>query len=403
MNVPFAIPDLGNQEIQEVISVIKSGWLTTASRCKQFEENFAKYVGAKHALAVNSATAALHLGVESMGADPDTAVLVPTFTFTSTAEVVRYFDAEPIFVDCEPDTFCISSDLIEQAYDHYKANNLPAKKIKIMIPVHFGGHPCEMNDIVALAKKYGLKIIEDAAHAIPTRYAAAESLQESNQIEGKLIGNTGDITCFSFYANKTMTTGEGGMLCTDNDDIAKRVQVMRLHGISRDVWDRFETGASWEYDIVAPGYKYNMPDISAAIGIHQLKKVEQFRDQRQKIAQIYFDELKNIPGLILPRLKCPKEFHSWYLFMVLINPEASKNGLTRDDLITELSKRNIGTSVHYKPLHRMSYYKNRYKLKPEMFPNAEWVFQRCVSLPMFSAMKENQLEYVIESIKEILL
>ncbi len=402
MKVPFAVPDLGSQEIQEVISVMKSGWLTTASRCKQFEEDFAKYVDAKHALAVNSATAALHLGVEAIGVDADSAVLVPTFTFTATAEVVRYMGAEPVFVDCKPDTFCVSSDLIEQAYDSYNAN-CSAKKIKAIIPVHFGGHPCEINDIIALANKYDLKVIEDAAHAIPTRYATADDLEKTGHPKGKLIGNTGDITCFSFYANKTMTTGEGGMLCTDNDDIAKRVQMMRLHGISRDVWDRFETGASWEYDIVAPGYKYNMPDINAAIGIHQLRKAELFREQRQKIAETYFAELKNIPGLILPQLKCPKEFHSWYIFMVLINPEESKKGISRDDLISELAKRNIGTSVHYKPLHRMTYYKDRYDLKPEMFPNAEWVFQKCVSLPMFSGMTEDQLDYVIGAIKQILL
>lgn len=390
INVPFAIPDLNDDEIQEVISVIKSGWLTTASKCKQFEEDFARYIGAKHALAVNSATAALHLAVESLGINENSSVIVPTYTFTATAEIVRYFNADPIFVDCDKETFCVSPYLIEEACAEYTSHE-HTKTLKAVIPVHFGGHPCDMDSILSITNKYNLKVIEDAAHAIPTRY------------KGKLIGTIGDITCFSFYANKTMTTGEGGMLCTDNDAIADRVKTMRLHGINRDVWNRFETGASWEYDIVAPGYKYNMPDINAAIGIHQLRKAERFRDQRQKIAQTYYDELKNIPGLILPVLKCPKESHSWYLFMVLIEPEESKNSITRDQFITELNKRNIGTSVHYKPLHRMTYYKEHYGLTPEMFPNAEWVFQRCVSLPMFSKMTSEQLEHVVKSVREILL
>lgn len=233
--------------------------------------------------------------------------------------------------------------------------------------------------------------MEDAAHAIPTRY------------KDRLIGTFGDVTCFSFYANKTMTTGEGGMLCTDDDEIAKRVKVMRLHGINRDVWDRFSTGASWEYDVVAPGFKYNMPDINAALGIHQLKKVELFREKREWIARIYYEELGEIPGLILPRIRCDMKDHSWYIFVVLIDRDRTRGSIDRDEFITEMMKRNIGTGVHYKPLHRMTYYREKYGLKPEMFPNAEWVFERCVSIPMFSAMSDEQIDYVIQSIKEILL
>jgi len=232
--------------------------------------------------------------------------------------------------------------------------------------------------------------MEDAAHALPTKY------------DGHLIGTFGDITCFSFYANKTITTGEGGMLCTNDDEIAKRVKVMRLHGINRDVWDRFSTGASWEYDVVAPGFKYNMADINAALGIHQLKKIELFRKKRQQIAEAYYKELKDIPGLILPRLHCSMEDHSWYLFNVLIDPDKALRGIDRNDFISEMTKRDISTSVHYKPIHRMTYYKEKYSLKPEMFPNAEWVFKRCVSLPIFSAMTDEQLKYVIENIREIL-
>lgn len=309
--------------------------------------------------------------------------LVPTFTFTATAEVVRYLRADPVFVDCDRETFCINTTHMDKAVE--------AERLKAIIPVHFGGHACQIDPILEFAKEGGLKVMEDVAHAIPTRY------------KGRLVGTFGDVTCFSFYANKTMTTGEGGMFCTDDDEIAKRVKVMRLHGINRDVWDRFSTGASWEYDVVAPGFKYNMLDINAALGIHQLKKVVLFREKRERIAKIYYEELGEIPGLILPRLHCDMKDHSWYIFVVLIDRDKTKGGISRNEFIDEMTKRNIGTSVHYKPLHRMTYYKERYGLKPEMFPNAEWVFERCVSLPMFSAMTENQLEYVIASVKKILL
>jgi len=389
MKVPFAIPECGAEEIEEVAAVIESGWLTTASRCAQFEKDFAGFVGAKHALVVNSATAALHLGLEALGIKAGDKVLVPTFTFTATAEVVRYLGADPVFVDCDRETFCINTTHIDNAVEGERLK-LKTGKLKAIIPVHFGGHPCQIDPILEFAKKGGLRVMEDAAHAIPTRY------------KGHLVGTFGDVTCFSFYANKTMTTGEGGMLCTDDDEIAKRVKVMRLHGINRDVWDRFSTGASWEYDVVAPGFKYNMPDINAALGIHQLKKVELFREKRERIARIYYEELGKMPGLILPRLHCDIKDHSWYIFVVLIDRGNTKGGIGRNEFIDEMTKRNIGTSVHYKPLHRMTYYREKYGLKPEMFPNAEWVFERCVSLPMFSAMTDEQLEYVVDNIKDIL-
>lgn len=387
MNVPFALPECGDDEIMEVVDVIKSGWLTTASRCSRFERDFAKYIGVKHALAVNSATAALHLGLEALGIAEGDKVLVPTFTFTATAEVVRYLKADPVFVDCDLETFCITPTLIENTIERHKYEF----SIKGVIPVHFGGHPCDIDGILEFCKDNNLKILEDAAHALPTKY------------NGRLIGTFGDITCFSFYANKTITTGEGGMLCTDDNEIAKRVKVMRLHGINRDVWDRFSTGASWEYDVVAPGFKYNMADINAAMGIHQLRKAEIFRDKRHNIAEIYYESLKDIPGLILPKIHCAMEDHSWYLFIVLIDIDKTLRGIGRNVFIDEMTKRNIGTSVHYKPIHRMTYYKERYGLKPEMFPNAEWIFQRCVSLPMFSAMTDEQVDYVIQNIREIML
>lgn len=385
LNVPFALPELGQAEISEITAVIHSGWLTTASRCGQFEKDFAEYIGAKHALAVNSATAALHLGLEALGIGAGDKVLVPTFTFTATAEVVRYLDADPTFVDCDPESFCISVDELEKIIAED-----PKGSLKAVIPVHFGGHPCRLDRISRLAERNNLRVMEDAAHALPTRYS------------GRLIGNFGNVTCFSFYANKTITTGEGGMLCTDDDEIARRVRIMRLHGIDRDVWNRFSTGASWEYDVVAPGFKYNMPDLCAALGIYQLKKVDLFHEKRQKVAEAYYENLKDIPGLILPKISCAMEDHSWYLFNVMIERKETKGGIDRNRFIGEMTKRKIGTSVHYKPLHRMTYYKTRYGLENDMFPNAEWVFQRCVSLPIYPAMGNNQVEYVIESVRDIL-
>jgi len=387
VKVPFAIPECGDEEVREVADVIRSGWLTTASRCARFEKDFADVVGVKHALAVNSATAALHLGLEALGIGVGDRVLVPTLTFTATAEIVRYLRADPVFVDCDPETFCVTIELIENAIE---SNGLKPSAVKAIIPVHFGGHPCEMGTILAFARENDLAVMEDAAHALPTRY------------QGTLIGGFGDVTCFSFYANKTMTTGEGGMLCTNDDRIAKRVKTMRLHGINRDVWDRFSTGASWEYDVLAPGFKYNMPDINAALGIHQLAKIEYFRDKREQIARRYYEGLADIPGLILPRIHCEMTDHSWYIFNVLVDGDKTKRGINRDTFIAEMTKRDIGTSVHYKPLHRMTYYRETYGLKPEMFPNAEWVFERCVSIPMFSAMTDDQAEYVIDCIEKIL-
>ena len=392
--IPFALPSIGGAEIDEVVDSLRSGWLTTGPKVKQFEEDFAEYIGTIHAIAVNSATAALHLGLEALGIGKGDKILVPTYTFTATAEVVRYLGADPVFVDCDRETFCITEDQIENAVEvensKLKAESTKGHRLKGIIPVHFGGHPCDLNAIWEFSKDNKIEVIEDAAHALPTIY------------NGNLIGSFGNITCFSFYANKTITTGEGGMLCTNDDEIANRVKIMRLHGIDRDVWNRFSTGASWEYDVVAPGFKYNMPDINAALGIHQLKKAELFRKKRQRIAEIYYEELKDIKGLLLPRIHCSMEDHSWYLFNVLIEPNKTIKRIDRDEFINEMCRRNIGTSVHYKPLHRMTYYKNKYSLKPEMFPNAEWVFKRCVSLPIYSAMREEQIEYVIESIKEIM-
>jgi len=400
MKVPLARPDCGEDEIREVADVIRSGWLTTGARTFEFEQSFAGFIGARHCIAVSSATAALHLALEAESVKTGDRVAVPVYTFTATAEVVRYLNADPVFVDCDRETFCAATGEIHRLL--LEQGSGPRNgRIKAVIPVHFAGHPCRMDEVMSLAREHRVKVVEDAAHAFPAVYRNEEEGAAGGG--GRMIGTIGDVTCFSFYANKTITTGEGGMLATDDDAVADRARVMRLHGIDRDIWNRYsEPSARWAYDVIAPGFKYNMPDIAAAIGIRQLEKARRFRDRRQAIAGTYFEELGNIPGLILPRIHCAMEDHAWHLFIVLVEPGATRNRIDRDQFIARLGERDIGTGVHYIPLHRMSYYRDRYDLRPEMFPNAEWVFRRCVSLPMFSAMTDHELSYVIESVKGIL-
>lgn len=420
MKVPFALPDIGAQEIEEAIQVMRSGWLTTGARTLQFERDFTAYVGARHCMAVNSGTAALHLALEAAGVGPGDEVVVPVHTFTATAEVVRYLGADPLFVDCDRETFCMDPLQIQGPLETRRAGSREQRakgqegKVKAIMPVHFGGHPCDMDGVLGVSSAEGIKVVEDAAHAFPAYYRGKPDgvRSEDKEDEGsasraagtkKMVGTIGDATCFSFYASKTITTGEGGMLATDDDDIAKRVRVMRLHGIDRDIWNRYsDTNADWVYDVVAPGFKYNMTDLAAALGIHQLAKAEKFRARREFISRTYFDELSGIPGLILPRIRCAMEDHAWHLYVVLIEPKETSKGINRDRFIQKMKDKSIGTSVHFIPLHRMTYYRERYKLEPEMFPNSEWVFQRCVSLPIFSAMTDAQIQYVVDSIREIL-
>ena len=406
IKVPFARPDCDDREIEEAAQVIKSGWLTTASKALQFEREFSEFIGAKYCLAVNSCTAALHLGLEAIGVGNSDKVIVPVHTFTATSEVVRYLGADPIFVDIEKDTFCLTRESIEKGLE---VSGVPPddESLKALIPVHFAGHSCDMAPIIEFARKHNVKTIEDAAHAFPTLYRPSDYNHENNDQRRKdgsmTVGTIGDVTCFSFYANKTITTGEGGMLATNDPEIAARAKVMRLHGINRDIWNRFsDIAADWAYDVVAPGFKYNMPDLNAALGIQQLRKAEALRKRRQAIAEIYCQEFKNIPGLTIPRIRCAMDDHAWHLFIVLVESNRSINGINRDNFINKLKQRNIGTSVHYIPLYRMTYYKKRYGLKPEMYPNSEWVFQRCVSLPIYSAMTDSQVEYVVDSIKKIM-
>lgn len=385
MNIPFSKVSLKGNEAKYIKEVLESGWLTTASKAVKLEQLFADYIGVKYACAVNSCTSALHLAIESAGIKPDDQVLVPALTFTATAEVVRYMGADPVFLDVEYSTGLLTPELVENA--------LKTHKIKALILVHYGGQAPILTTpqgtgIIDICHKNGVLVVEDAAHAFPTKY------------NDKYIGTFGDITCFSFYANKTITTGEGGMLVTNDEKIYKQVKIMRLHGIDRDVWDRFTSKTpSWEYDVVAPGFKYNMPDINAAIGIAQLEMAEYYRKQRQRCAEYYFKELAGLSTVDLPVCKGSFEDHSWHLYPIIIRPEAT---ISRDDFIIQMANKGIGTSVHYKPLYRMTYYKETYNLKSDDFPNTEKIWKGTVSLPIYPDLCNDELAFICQTIKEIL-
>lgn len=380
--LPFALPEIGEEEISEVIDSLKSGWVTTGPKTKKFEQDFATYLGSDvECLAVNSATSGLHLGLEALGVGVGDEVLVPTYTFTSTAEVVRYLGATPIFVDSDPVTFNICLKDLEKKITH---------KTKAVIPVHFAGLAIDMDGLLKIAKSYNLKVMEDAAHAFPTLY------------KGQLVGTLGsDVTVFSFYANKTMTTAEGGMLVSRNPEIIARAKVMRLHGISRDAFDRYRSKTpTWYYEVIEPGFKYNMPDIAAAIGIHQLRRIDGFYKKRMKLADVYDTELADLP-LVLPyRPKESDTTHALHLYPILLKPDAK---ISRDEFILKMSEKGIGCSVHFIPLHKQPIWRDTYQLTAQQFPVAENLFNREVSIPLFTKMTDEDQYRVIKSIREILL
>ncbi len=385
--LPFALPEIGQDEIDEVVDTLQSGWITTGPKVKQFEKLFCDFLGARFSVAVNSATAGLHLALEALGIGPGDKVITTPYTFTATAEVVRYLGADPVFVDIDKRTFNINVDLLEE----YLVNCVSRgeKVPKGMIPVHFAGQACEMDRILELAKRFSLYVIEDAAHALPAEF------------NKKKIGTIGDITVFSFYATKTITTGEGGMLVTENSEWVARISNMRLHGINRDVFDRYTSSKpSWYYEVVAPGYKYNMPDIAAAIGLHQLRKAELFRVKRESIAQRYNEAFVDLP-LQLPYISRPQDKHAWHLYVIQLNLE--QLNISRDIFIDLLSEKGIGTSVHFIPLHLHPYWSNRYGFKPLDYPVAFHVYQRSVSLPIYSKMSGRDIGRVIDAVRDILL
>lgn len=378
--LPFALPDIGEDEITEVVDALRSGWITTGPKTKQFESDFAQWLGGGiEAIAVNSATAGLHLALEAIGIGPGDEVITTAYTFTASAEVIRYLGAHPILVDIDPQTFNIDPRKIEVAI---------TERTKAILPVHFAGLACDMDAILAIAKKHGLSVVEDAAHALPTRY------------HGSLIGQLrSDVTVFSFYATKTITTGEGGMVVCKDAAVAKRCRIMRLHGINRDAFDRYTSKTpSWYYEIVAPGYKYNLSDIASAIGIHQLRKADKFQAKRQAMALRYNDELAALPVQLPPQAEAG-DLHAWHLYVLRLQDNAP---VQRDAFIQAMSEMGIGCSVHFIPLHLHPYWRDTYGLQPADFPESLRAYQGAVSLPIYTKMSPDDQTRVINAVQRII-
>jgi dTDP-4-amino-4,6-dideoxygalactose transaminase len=378
--LPFALPDTGDAEIAAVTDALRSGWVTTGPKTKAFEQAFTDYLGGGvQSIAVNSATAGLHLALEALGIGPGDEVIAPTLTFTATVEVARYLGADAVLVDVDPVTLNMDPAKVAAAI---------TPRTKAILPVHYGGLACDMDAILALAKQHGLRVVEDAAHALPATW------------RGTLVGQLpSDVTVFSFYANKTMTTGEGGMVVTRDPELAQRMKVMRLHGINRDAFDRFVSKTpAWYYEVVAPGFKYNLTDIASAIGLAQLAKLPRFLHRRQQLAARYQQELTGLP-LQLPADAPPGELHAWHLYVIRLADGAP---CSRDDVIQGLSDRGIGTSVHYVPLHRQPYWRDLYRLTPEQFPVADAAYRHMLSIPLFTAMSDADQTRVIHALRELL-
>jgi dTDP-4-amino-4,6-dideoxygalactose transaminase len=376
--IPFSRPSLGTEEEEAVIKVLRSGWLTSGEAVIAFEKEFAEYIQAGHAVAVNSATAGLHLAYEALGLKENCSILTSPYTFTATAEAARYLKADVIFADIDYDTLNISPEKAEMQLAGFTG------KKALLVPVHMAGLPCRMEELTYLAEKYRTSMVEDCAHAFPVKH------------NGRYAGSFGHCGVFSFYANKTITTGEGGMIMTEDKKTADRMRLMRLHGIDRTVWDRYTKASSgWFYDVTEAGFKYNLTDIAAAIGREQLKKAEAFKQKRKALAAGYLKAFNDLDFIKNP---ADGPDHAWHLFILRLVPE--KLSINRDIFIEELKARGIGCSVHYTPLHLLSYYKKLYNFRPEDFPAALKASQEVLSLPLYPDMQEEQLHRVIDAVIE---
>jgi dTDP-4-amino-4,6-dideoxygalactose transaminase len=374
--LPFALPHITQAEIDEVVDTLRTGWLTTGPKTKRFERVFAERVGAPYALAVNSASAAMHLALDVIGLQPDDEVIVPVYTFTATAEVVVHLRARPVFIDVDPITCNLDPTQLEK--------RITSRTRAIMV-VHIAGLPAEMDTILAIARAYGLPVIEDAAHAFPAKY------------RGRMIGSISDLTAFSFYATKTLSTGEGGMLTTANPEYAERAAIMTLHGISRDAWKRYSAEGSWYYEVLQAGYKYNMTDLAAAIGLHQLARSEWLLERRRAVAQRYTEAFSQWPEVETPPNPAHVE-HAWHLYILRLQLE--RLTITRDAFIQELTKAHIGTSVHFIPLHLHPFYRDTYQLGAVDFPAALSAYRRAISLPVYPGMTDEDIEDVIAAVEQ---
>lgn len=403
MTVPFFRPDLTDDEIDAVVRVLRSGWLTTGPETAAFERDFADAVGARHALALSSCTAAMHLAVEALGLRPGQGVLVPTMTFAASAEVVRYCGAVPVLVDCDPTTGHLDledaeskiaaarSGLVPRNAEARTGEWRPGRPLEVVgiIPVHVAGLMADVDAITAFAARHGLWIVEDAAHSFPAAYT------NSAGVERRCGEATATVTCFSFYANKTITTGEGGMAVTDRDDLAERMRMMSLHGLSKDAWGRY-AGGPWDYRIVAAGFKYNLTDVAAALGRRQLARAEELRQNRERIARCYREALADVPQLELPPVPTDR-VHAWHLFVVRLVLERLQ--IDRDTFVAELRRRGIAFSVHWRPLHLHPLYSEGFGWSPEDLPRSTAAFPTLVTLPLFPRMREDEVDEVVRVVR----
>ncbi len=381
----FAPPLIGDDEVDEVVQTLRSGWLTTGDRTRRFEEEFRAYTGAPAALAVNSATSAMHIALAALGIGEGDAVISTTMTFVSTIHVIEHQRARPVLVDVEPDTLNIDPEQVEAA-----VHRTPG--VKAILPVHLYGHPADMDAIYDIARRHGLAVIEDAAHALPAR------------LHGRMIGAPAEgadgvpnLVAFSFYATKNLTTGEGGML-TGPPDLVDQARVWSLHGMSRDAFKRYTSEGSWRYDVVLPGFKYNMPDLQAAIGLHQLEHLDAMQARRRAIVAQYDETLGRLDALETPSVR-PEVDSAWHIYLLRLRPDRLRIG--RDEFIDEMRKRNVGASVHFIPIHEHIYYRDRYQLRPEQFPVAQGAFERMLSLPLSPAHSDDDVADVIEAVTDI--
>ena len=387
--LPFSPPLIGEEEIAEVVDTLRSDWITTGPKVRRFEADFAEAVDAPAALALNSCTAAMHVALAALGLGPGDAVVTTPLTFVSTVHVIEQVGARPVLADVQPDTLNIDPSRVAEAIAAARREGL---RVKALLPVHLYGHPCDMNPLMDLAGEYELAVVEDAAHALPAAH------------EGRRIGSfaklypTPVLTCFSFYATKNLTTAEGGML-TGPPGLIDEARVWSLHGMSRDAWDRYEAKGSWYYEVIRPGFKYNLTDIQAALGLHQLRKLGQFQARREEIVRQYDEGFSGFEELSLPT-KRPEVEHAWHLYVIRLNLERLR--VTRDQFIEELKERRIGTSVHFIPVHLHPYYRDKYGYGPEDFAVAAREFRRIVSLPLNPRMSDRDVADVIEAVGEVI-
>ena len=376
--MPFHRPSIAEDDISEVVDTLRSGWLTTGPKVARFQREFAGAVNARHAIALNSGTAALHLALEAVGVTTGDEVIIPAYTFTATGEVVTYLGARPVLADCRPDTLNLDRRTVEPKL---------SKRTKAILPVHIAGQVCDMEPLLELARANGLAVIEDAAHALPASY------------KGRMVGAIGDVTAFSFYATKTITTGEGGMVTTDRDDYAARMKLMSLHGLSGDAWNRYSARGHWYYEVTDFGFKYNMTDVAAALGLSQLQRMAAFHRRREQIARRYSDAFGDLDACSVPH-DAGLGTHAWHLYILQLNVNALRIG--RDDVIERLRESGVGTSVHFIPLNLHPVYQRTFGYAPGEFPNAEAAFARAISLPIYPAMTDGDVNHVIDALRSTL-